>query len=225
MDRYISIRQVIDDLLVHPLLQDLSLERAVNYAVDFMRIVGCPKIFHEKVEKIQIEDYRGSLPCDYMEVIQVKGKDGYCFRHSTDSFHHSYREKEPYDLTYKIQGMRIYTSIEKGEIELAYRAILTDRDGYPLIPDDGTFPNALQLYIKKKQFTILFDMGKISNQVLANTQQEYCWAVGQAQSSLTMPTIDQMESIKNSWCTLVQRANSHREGFKTDGSQEKIRLQ
>lgn len=69
MDRYISIRQVIDDLLVHPLLQDLSLERAVNYAVDFMRIVGCPKIFHEKVEKIQIEDYRGSLPCDYMEVI------------------------------------------------------------------------------------------------------------------------------------------------------------
>lgn len=68
-------------------------------------------------------------------------------------------------------------------------------------------------------------MGKISNQVLANTQQEYCWAVGQAQSSLTMPTIDQMESIKNSWCTLVQRANSHREGFKTDGSQEKIRLQ
>ena len=225
MDRYISIRQVIDDILDHPLLQDLSFERAVNYAVDFTRIVGCPKIFYEKVEKIKIDDFRGSLPCDYIEVIQVKDKEGYCFRHSTDSFHHSYRDREPYDLTYKIQGMVIYTSIEKGEIELAYRAIMVDSDGYPMIPDDGTFATALGLYIKKKQFTILFDLGKISHQVLANTQQEYCWAVGQAQSSLTIPTIDQMESIKNSWTTLVQRVNSHREGFRTDGSQEKIRIQ
>lgn len=225
MDRYISIRQVIDDVLEHPLLQGLSFERAVDYAVKFMRVVGCPKIFHEKVEKIQIEDFRGPLPCDYVEVIQVKDKSGYCFRHSTDSFHHSYREKEPYDLTYKIQGMKIYTSIEKGEIELAYRAIMVDSDGYPLIPDDGTFAIALELYIKKRYFTILFDQGKISHQVLANTQQEYCWAVGQAQSSLVIPTVDQMQSIVNSWTTLVPRMNSHREGFRTDGSQEKIRLQ
>lgn len=225
MDRYISIRQVIDDVLVHPLLQDLSLERAVNYAVDFMRIVGCPKIFHEKVEKIQIEDYRGPLPCDYINVIQVKDKEGYCFRYSTDSFHHSYIEQEPYDLTYKIQGMMIYTSIRKGEIEMAYRAIMVDDEGYPLIPDDSSFTNALQLYIKKKHFTILFDLGKISHQVLANTQQEYCWAVGQAQSSLTIPSVDQMQSIVNLWTTLVPRMNSHREGFRTEGSQEKIRLQ
>lgn len=33
MERYISIRQVLDDLLDHPLLQDLSFERVVNYAV------------------------------------------------------------------------------------------------------------------------------------------------------------------------------------------------
>lgn len=76
--------------------------------------------------------------------------------------------------------MMIYTSIEKGEIELAYRAIMVDHDGYPMIPDDGTFAIALGLYIKKRHFTILFDTGKISHQVLANTQQEYCWAVGQA---------------------------------------------
>lgn len=225
MDRYISIRQVIDDILAHPLLQDLSFERAVNYSLEFMRIVGAPKIFHEKVEKIKIEDFRGSLPCDYIEVIQVKDKEGYCFRYSTDSFHYSYREKEPYDLTYKIQGMKIYTSIEKGEIELAYRAIMVGHDGYPMIPDDGTFAVALGLYIKKRQFTILFDLGKISHQVLANTQQEYCWAVGQAQSALIIPTVDQMESIKNSWTTLVPRVNSHKEGFRTDSSQEKIRLQ
>ncbi len=108
---------------------------------------------------------------------------------------------------------------------MAYRAIMVDDEGYPLIPDDSSFTNALQLYIKKKHFTILFDLGKISHQVLANTQQEYCWAVGQAQSSLTIPSVDQMQSIVNLWTTLVPRMNSHREGFRTEGSQEKIRLQ
>lgn len=74
----------------------------------------------------------------------------------------------------------IYTSIREGEIEMAYRAVMVDEEGYPMIPDDGVFPVALSLYIKKKHFTVLFDMGKISQQVLNNTQQEYCWAVGQA---------------------------------------------
>lgn len=226
MINYISIYQILDNLLDHPLLQDLSLERAVNYAINFIRILGCPNMFEEKTEVLQIDDYRGQLPCDCTEVIQVKDcHSGYCFRYSSDSFHYSYNEIEPYDLTYKIQGNIIYTSIKKGEIEIAYKAVMVDKEGYPLIPDDSSFINALELYIKKKHFTIQFDLGKINYQVLQNTQQEYCFAVGQAQNSLTMPTIDEMESIKNSWTTLVQRVSSHKEGFRTDGSQEKIRVQ
>lgn len=42
MVNYISIKQVMSDLLDHPLLQDLTLERAVNYAVHFIQIVGVP---------------------------------------------------------------------------------------------------------------------------------------------------------------------------------------
>jgi hypothetical protein len=69
---------------------------------------------------------------------------------------------ESSELTYKIQGMVIYTSMKEGTIEIAYRAIAVDKDGYPLIPDKSTFTNALELYIKKKCFTIWFDLGKIN---------------------------------------------------------------
>lgn len=48
MTKYISIRQVLDNLMDNPLLQDLSLERAVNYAVRFIQKVGMPSIFLEK---------------------------------------------------------------------------------------------------------------------------------------------------------------------------------
>lgn len=232
MTNYISIKQVMSDLLDHPLLQDLSFERAVNYAVHFIQIVGVPNEFEEKTALIDIKDYRGCLPCDYYDMIQVRTyKEGeYCprvFRYTTDSFHHSPKkgDSDTWDLTYKLQNSIIYTSIKEGTIEIAYHAIKVDKEGYPMIPENSSFIQALELYIKKKVFTILFDQGKISPAVLQNTQQEYAWVVGQAQRDLTMPTIDQMESISNMWTQLLQRNNEHSKGMKLLGRREYIRVQ
>lgn len=160
MVKYISIRQILDDLLEHPLLQDLSFERAVNYAVHFIQIVGVPNEFEEKAALVNIENYRGCLPCDYYDMIQVRTyKEGeYCpkvFRYASDNFHYS-SKKEPNgnsdtgDLTYKLQNNAIYTSLKEGVIEVAYHAIKVDDEGYPMIPENSSFIQALELYIKKK---------------------------------------------------------------------------
>jgi hypothetical protein len=45
MNEFISIKVIIDRLLRHPLLQDLTFEAAIDYTVDFMRLVGVPKMF------------------------------------------------------------------------------------------------------------------------------------------------------------------------------------
>jgi hypothetical protein len=47
-----------------------------------------------------------------------------------------------------------------------------------MIPDDSSFIRALELYIKKQVFTVLFDMGKIQQPVYNNVCQEYSFAVG-----------------------------------------------
>lgn len=232
MVNYISIKQVLDDLLEHPLLQDLSFERVVNHTVHFLQIVGVPNEFEEKTALIDIKDYRGCLPCDYYDMIQVRTyKEGeYCprvFRYTTDSFHHSPKKEDSdtWDLTYKLQNSIIYTSIKEGTIEIAYHAIKVDKEGYPMIPENSSFIQALELYIKKKVFTILFDQGKISPAVLQNTQQEYAWYVAQARSDMSIPSISEMESIKNSWCTLLQRTTEFNKGFKSNGRAEYIRVQ
>ena len=46
----ISIKIILDKLLRHPLLRDLTLETVVDLTIDFMRIVGTPKMFIEKTE-------------------------------------------------------------------------------------------------------------------------------------------------------------------------------
>ena len=60
--KYISVRQILDDLLADDMMRGLSLERAVNYAAEFMQVVGMPPEFENKVEKVEIENWRGKLP-------------------------------------------------------------------------------------------------------------------------------------------------------------------
>lgn len=220
-EQYINIKVVLDRILRHPLMQDLSLETAVDYTIDFMRIVGTPRMFTEKVVRITIDKYRALLPCDYYQTIQVRIPGGHALVYSTDSFHMSNKGNSS---TYKIQGNIIYTSIESGELELAYLAISTDADGYPLLPDNSSFTRALELYIKKQWFTILFDLGKITSAVLQNTQQEYAWAVGDCQSEFNRMSIDQMEAFSNSWRTMILRDHQHSSGFIGDGTRQTLNI-
>ena len=224
---YTNIRLIMDRLTRNPLLEDIPFETVVDYAVDFLRIVGMPNAFWEKTEKIQIVDYRGILPCDFYKMIQVRLIDKEhnmgAFRYSTDSFHMSDVKPKYGGLTYKLQGTCIITSIEKGEIEIAYRAMPIDEEGYPMIPDNSSYSRALELYIKLQWFTMLFEAGKLSAQVLTNTQQQYSWAVGQAQSDLIRPTIDEMEAISNMWNKfLPDSTDDHNHGYLHEGTRERI---
>ena len=228
---YISIKEILDNLLDNPLLKDISLERVVRYTQRFIKRIGMRKQYIENTAIINIEDWRGELPCDYYEMIQVRtnchdnNKEPLYYRYSTDNFHMStYKDNDDFtDLTYKIQGRIIFTSTKNTPIEIAYRAIKVDNEGYPMIPDNGTYAEALEAYIKLKVYTVLFEQNKVNNAVLQNAQQEYCWAVGAAQTELVMPSIDEMQSITNLWNQLLVRTSEHQTGFKTEGTKEKWR--
>lgn len=222
-EQYITIRSILDKLLRHPLMQDISLETAVDYAIDFMRIVGVPSMFTEKVVYLEVDNYRAKLPCDFYKIIQVRPIGRAALVSSTDSFFMGGKYKFD-NNTYKIQGGIIYTSLEKDTLELSYSAIETDNDGFPLLPDNSSFTRALELYIKKQWFTILFDQGKIQLAVLENTQREYAWAVGDCMTEFNRLSIDDMEAFSNSWRTMIMRTNQHSSGFVGNGSREHLKF-
>ena len=218
---YISIREVLSRVLRHPLLQDVTLEQAVQYTLDFISIFGMPRLYEDKEVELHIEDYRTMLPTDLISIIQVKEKEsGRYLRSMTDSFI-SNDSSEP---TFKIQGQVLFTTFKTGDVCVAYKAIPVDECGYPLLIDNPVFLKTLESYIKREVFTILFDMGKINGNVLQNTQQQYAWLAGQLQSEFTIPSVSEMESIKNSWCTLIQRTHEFDNGFSSLGRRENIKL-
>lgn len=222
----ISIKVVLDRLRRHPMLSDVALESMIDYAVDFIRIMGLPAAFDDKTAILEVDKYMAKLPDDFYVMNQVRTAEPHpvYFRYTTDTFYKSDNKANAAHFTYKIQGEVIHTSIEKGFIEIAYQAIAVDECGLPMIPDNAKFIRALENYVKLQKFTILFDEGKISPNVIQRADQEYCWAVGACDTELKLLTIDKVESIANIMKTLVGKDNEHYRGYAHSGDKEYIKI-
>lgn len=236
--QYISLKVIGDRLNMNPLMGNLGYDAIVRYTVDFMDIVGVPNMFVEKPYKEKIVRYRAPLPCDFGEEIQIL-INGQPARVATDTFHTQYycfehkssvcgcRKQhglnKPIDPTYQIQAGWITTSIDSGKIAMVYRAILTDEEGYPMIPSNSPFLNALEWYIKYKYYTILWENGKLEDKRLENTKQEYAWAVGQCETDMKMMSLGNAETFYNMFMTLLPRTNEFNKRFVHTGTKEYIK--
>ena len=206
----VSIKDLMASLLDHPLLQDLTIEQCVRYTVEFINITGFNNVYKNKLCNVKIQNYRGQLPCDLVQLVQVMNcKDNEALKQMTGNFD-LYRDYIP---SYKTQGLFIFTTFEEGEVKVAYRAMHIDDEGFPMIPDLPLFQKALELYIKCKMFTKLFDQQKISQAVLQHTEQEYAWAIGQLNSDMKMPNLAEMENITNMLHQLIPNEHEYRDGF------------
>lgn len=258
--QYTNIKRVLDNLLDHPMLRDVSLEQAVRYTLRFISLHGYPALYQDKVATVKICDFRGVLPCDLIKIVQVRDKrSGIMLRSMADTFIPALKEHVPKrhinkcackkdltnnvfppapegmdrmpcrpdhersELSFKTQGKVIYTSFPEGEVEIAYKAIPVDDEGYPLLIDNEVYLEALENYIKVKVFTIKFDKGKITAGVLQNAQADYAWAAGQLSEEMNIPSLSEMESITRMINTLIPQVRHFDNGFKNMGDREYIR--
>ena len=211
---FIRLEEVLSRIQRHPLCQELSYEAGVQYVVDFLRTVGFHQTYIEKHDCLHIEDYRALLPDDLLDIIQVKYGDKY-LRSMSSSI---YDKNDNY--TYKTQGNVIFTSFKEGDIDVYYRAIPIDENGAPLIPDHPIFLKTLELYIKKEWFTILFELGKLNQQILQNTQQEYAFKVAQCTNMFIIPSVAEMQTLTNLFNRMLFSNKEFNNGFKNLGIKE-----
>jgi len=121
------------------------------------------------------------------------------------------------DVTYVIANGYIKTNIETGYIMLSYLAIPTDCEGYPMIPDEISFKEAIYWYINMKLMYPQWCAGQVRDAVYYDARREWNYYCKQAYGDALMPDIDKLESIKNAWVRLVPEINEHNSGFSTLG--------
>ena len=124
------------------------------------------------------------------------------------------------DITYVIANGYIKTNIRDGYIMMAYQAIPTDCDGYPMIPDDISFKEAIYWYINMKLMYPKWAEGRVRDAVYYDARRSWNFYCKQAYGDALMPNADKLESIKNAWVRLIPEIREHSSGFSTLGQEQ-----
>lgn len=245
--KYTNIRRVLDNLKDDSLMVDLTLEQAVRHTIRFIELNGQPTLYQNKIGDVDIHEYRGVLPCDYIRIHQVKDlQTGVCLRAMTDNFaegmkpcstkpccvdpmnnmHTPYippRQEHFEEPSFKTQGRIIFTSFPEGKVQLSYLAIPVDEDGFPLLIDNEVYLAALEAYIEAQVIKNKFRAGKIPSAVYQDAKQEYAWRAAQLNSKFTIPSVSEMEAIARMWNTMIPKVREFDDGFTHLGDREYLR--
>ena len=123
-------------------------------------------------------------------------------------------------ITFDINNNHLTLSEKEGRVCMAYLAIPTDNEGLPLIPEDTSYQLAIKKYLTMKIDYIAWRRGELQQGVFQHSEQEWSWYVGQAGNKAKMPSIDQLEAIKNQTMRLLPKVNQHETFFRSLGKPE-----
>lgn len=224
-----SVGTILWKVLKQPIVQDLKYEDAAEYAIEYLRLIGAALSFEDKVESIKLNNYKGLLPNN---LINIKGiqysececEGGVAMRYASDIYHTNLGKDcvGDQEYTYITQNNIITTSMKDGWINLSYSALATDEFGYPLIPDNESFKVALEYYIIHRTLEGLWSMGKITDKVFQYYEQKRHYYSAQATNSMTIKNMDQMETTFNAINRMIIDVNPQQTFYKNFGVKENI---
>jgi len=228
--QYKSIKTLISKLLVNPMMENINDLDLARYVGECIKLIGAPMSYEDKSCDISIVNYRGKLPSDLLYIIQtlyLDGSDWVAMRYATDTLHSQYHKVGSPDfkqggVDYSINNGYIFLGEDTGMVKMVYKAIVTDAEGFPMIPDNIKFEKAIEWYVKYSHYTHLWELGKIPDKVFSYAEREYTWYVGAAQSAGQLMTIDQAESFTNSFTKLLLKPLQHKEFFTNQGNRQSL---
>lgn len=125
-----------------------------------------------------------------------------------------YQRPSEYVNSYKVNNNYIYTNFKEGFIELVYTGFVKDASGYPMIPDDQRYIEAIKWSLIEHIDYKKWRVGDISDRVYDKSEREKMWAIGSAKTKADIPTVDQMESMKEMFLRSIIKTRRHDIYFK-----------
>lgn len=229
-----SFQTVLWRVLKNAFMSDISEEQAADYAYELIRRLQMGFLLNQTSDTIEVKNYKGKLPGDLVTLRGVRYKnnidDNYyqSIRYNGDifasGFHcNEYNQDVSCDILYTLNDNYIDINRKDGFIEISYYGILLDDDGYPKIPDNQSFEDALYYYIMKEHLFGLLATGKVSERFYNKIEQEYAWAVGQATNSLKLAGMDHWDTAMKGINRLIHDQSMSAGGFKGLHQREMIR--
>lgn len=234
--KYIDITYIIERIYRdYGFDLEIKYDEILEWTWDVIALIGAPEAYVDKItdgstdmpDPIVIENYRGTLPNDLHHITMARDYETkmpmICKSSSyiKDTEQMFIREAQ---YSYIVNNNYIFTSFETGEVELNYKAFPTSNLGIPLIPDDIKFVMATQAYIAERIGFRLWMQEKMSRDRYEKLNEERLWYIGAAGTKARMPSISEMEAIKNRFLRLKINPNFHDASFMYSSEKERLIL-
>ena len=121
---------------------------------------------------------------------------------------------------YFIENDHIKTSFPEGMLCMSYKAMPTDPDCYPMVPDDISYREAMFWYIYKQM--LLGGMRKDNGIQYDFADQKWKYYCTQARNASVFPDLDRWENFMNQWVRLIPNINRHSFTFDNLAEREDI---
>lgn len=115
--------------------------------------------------------------------------------------------------SYVVTPGYIKTNAQTGYLMVSYQSVPVDDEGYPKIPDDESFEEAIYWYINMKLMYPEWRAGRVRDAIYYDARRSWNFYRKQAYATALMPNTDQLESIKNAWLRLVPEIDEHQTFF------------
>lgn len=126
------------------------------------------------------------------------------------------------ELQYTTKPGYINTNIPTGYVKIEYYAIFTDDNSMPMIPDLESYKEAVLWYVTMKMLYPKYLKGELHQSQYYDIRRSWNFYRKQAYAEAMMPTVDDLESIKNTWNKLYPEVDDHDLFFSTTGDEQNI---
>ena len=128
------------------------------------------------------------------------------------------------EASYTINPPYIDTSLKNGYAMIAYKAVPTDCDGYPMVADDEDVKEAIYWYINMKMLYPLWRNGHVRDAIYAHAESEWKKKKMAAYSNISMPSHDELMTIQNTWVRLIPKMNEHSTSYQYLSTAERVKI-
>ena len=205
---------------------EINFGDAIEWCGEALMMIGAYSQFTEKQKCVEVCNHAADLPCDFHKIIEMN-YDGRPIMWATNTLISLYGCegcKVPTCCTdeyFYISESTIKASFKEGKLCMTYLAIPTDEEGYPMIPDDVYFDKALKAYCTYMLDRIEFRKGKLPEVAYRDSEKDWLFYVNSARGAANMPSLGQLERLKNVWVRLIPKTNEFNKNFINNGNQER----
>jgi hypothetical protein len=195
----------------------------VNTSLNKSNIAGLVYVDYNSEQSCYTGD--GSMLCNSLIASNNncnKEEECYTFlpmRWDTNTFYKSYHGTDidfrvNSDLTYTVNNNYIFTSFKTGKVAMAYKAVPTDENGLPMIPDNQSVINYVTWYIGNKIAFQLYLTDKYTPQKYEEFKSYLALYYQKAKNEGKMPkNLDEWESYKNQRLRTIPKFFEHKKFF------------